>query len=455
MNQNTNFIVGPNDTVVLPESDYHAVPIVEASGDTLDETYRELVAFAETHNVSLARAADHYLAPADDSDPDLVVDVLERNGVKLFGDHRGPATSTEPVFSNRALAAFATSYIQDCYFYQIHDAAFWRIGKPFVPAFQSVHHSQQALSASFAKDVEKAFRNIAEFAGVGGGDSRSSLPDQYNAFNPPDVGSIMPEKVLYQDMEIADITGDVREISGSKYTAPKVTEPVDYKLTGIGEFGTIPKWRTGVGEDQVETAKAGYSQECSYEFLRTGGETMEGLAQFAMWLAFLTTAEIVDEGIALTMSSGGKTHAVGAATFTTKSAIKMLADKTRGVQYNVVVGNLDFFVEYASADITFKSNNYAPLTFDDRSRVFLNTPMGRQQITWRDGTEVSGLAGNVGKASLWDLRFVLRYILERNSNIEEQDIERGEQYISFYRTFNYVWQLMQMADDARSVASLS
>ena len=453
MQNKPKFVVGPDDTKALPDDDYQSVPIVQASGDTLDETYREVVSFAETHNVSLARAAQHYLEPADDSDPDPVVDVLERNGVKLFGDAQGPATPTEPVFSNRALAAFATSYIQDCYFYQIHDAAFWRVGKPFVPAFQKVHHSQSNLIASFMKDLNAALCNIAEFAG--GGDARSALPDQYNAFNPPEVGMAMPEKVLYQDLEIADITGEVREISGSKFTAPKVTPPKNYKLTGIGEFGSIPIWTTGLGEDQVETSKAGYGQRCSYEFLRTGGETMEGLAQFAMWLAFLTTAAIVDEGIALTMTSGGKSHAVGAATLDTKSAIKMLADKTRGVQYNVVVGNLDFFVEYASTDITFKSNNYAPLTFDDRSRVFLNTPMGRQQITWRDGTEVSGLAGNTGKASLWDLRFVLRYILERNSNIEEQDIERGEQYIDFYRTFNYAWDLMSMADDARSIATLS
>ena len=322
MQNKPKFVVGPDDTKALPDDDYQSVPIVQASGDTLDETYREVVSFAETHNVSLARAAQHYLEPADDSDPDPVVDVLERNGVKLFGDAQGPATPTEPVFSNRALAAFATSYIQDCYFYQIHDAAFWRVGKPFVPAFQKVHHSQSNLIASFMKDLNAALCNIAEFAG--GGDARSALPDQYNAFNPPEVGMAMPEKVLYQDLEIADITGEVREISGSKFTAPKVTPPKNYKLTGIGEFGSIPIWTTGLGEDQVETSKAGYGQRCSYEFLRTGGETMEGLAQFAMWLAFLTTAAIVDEGIALTMTSGGKSHAVGAATLDTKSAIKCL-----------------------------------------------------------------------------------------------------------------------------------
>ena len=453
--QSQNVIVGPDDTQVLPTDDYHQIPVTECVGAQLTSHFEEIASFARTHNVSLARAAGHMVEPTDDSDSDVCVDILERNNIKLVGDRWGPASDAARVFDNRALAAFGTQYVQDSYFYQIHDAAFWRIGKPRMPGFQPQSANTQSLFASFVRNIGEAFRSIVEFSGAAGGDARSALPDGY-AFNPPTIGSVMPKKVLFQDLEVADITGDVVEITGSRYTAPKVTEPKNYKLTGIGEFGTIPKWRTGLGETTAETLKAGYGQECSYEFLRTGGETMEGLAQFAMWLGFLTTAEIVDRGIQLAASTGARTHAAGVATFDSKkTVIKMLSDRVRGVQYSIVVGNSDFYVEYAASDITFSSANQAPLTVTDRNRVFLNTPMGRQQITWRTGSEVAALSGTDPKGILMDQRFTLRYLFGRNSNIDEQDIEAGEQYVSFYRTFEFLWMLMQMADDARMVATLS
>ena len=448
---NNKFLVGPDDTRQLPADDYGRMPIVEAETH-LEDRYRDVVQFGETYNVSLSRAAEHLFAPDADSDTDISVDVLERNGVKLASDWQGPATGTEEVFDTPALAAFAKEYVENCYFYQVHDAALFRVGKPMAPG---VGGPQMSPVAQFMRNVGGMMDNVAQFA-TNQGNTRGALPSAGNAFNPPTVGMVMPDKVLYQDMEIADIVGEVREITGSKYTAPKVTEPKDYKLTGIGEFGTIPKWRVQLGEDLAETSKAGYANEISYEFLRSGGETMEGLAQFAMWMAFLTTAEIVNEGITLATSTGAKTYSAGGATLDRKGAIKLLAQRTKGTQFNVIIGNLDFFVEYAATDITFNSNNNAPLTVESGgSRVFLNTPMGMQQITYRTAAEVSNLSGTDPKAGLWDKRFTLRYIFERNSNIEEQTTDASIQAICFYRTFSYVWQLMQMNADARMVATLA
>lgn len=432
--QKSKFIAGPDDNRELPQEDHNTIGVVEFS-QNIDQHYAELEAFADTHNVSLSRAASHYIERADDSEPgvDVVPDVLSRAGVRLVGDEHGPASPTVDLFTNEALAAFATQYVQDGFFYQIHDDRFWNIGRRNTSLLEFAQQSA-------------------------GGATRGGLPSEGNAFNPPTVGSIMPDKVLYQDLEIADITGDVREIRGSKYTGPKVTEPDDgdYKLTGIGEFGSIPEFTIGLGEDTTETSKAGYSTKVSYEFLRTGGETIEGLMQHAMWMGFLTTAEVVNEGIILALSSGAKPYnQSGSAELDRKKAIKMLAQRTKGTQFSIVIGNLEFFVEYAAVDWTFNSNNNAPLVYDTPQRVFLNTPMGRQQITYRSGDEVPALAGDDPKGGLWDMRFVLRYIFERNSNIEEQSMNRGEQAVCFYRTFNYAWQLMQMANDARMIATLS
>ena len=266
----------------------------------------------------------------------------------------------------------------------------------------------------------------------------------------------MPEKILYQDLEISDIIGSRQEISGSRATLPKVTEPKKWKLTNIGEFGEIPKWRFGVGENLTELAKAGYGHEVSYELLRSPGQTMEGLALFAMWLAFNATRDIVDEGLQKAFNNA-RTGKTGATTLDRKSAIKMLAQRKKGTQFNVAVGTLDAFVEYAAVDWTFNSNNPAPLTYDTMgaTRTFLNTPMGQQIITYRTGDEVAALSGANQKLGLIDRRFVLEYFFERNSNIEEQDVNRGQQFVSFYRTFNYAWELMVMADDARYLAELA
>ena len=448
---NNKFLVGPDDTRQLPADDFGRIPIVEAETH-LDDRFRDVVQFADAYHVSLSRAAGHLFEADADSDPDIGVDILERNGVKLVSDSQGPATLTAEVFDSPPLAAFAKEYIEECYFYQIHDQALFNVGKPMAPG---VGGPQLSPVAQFMRNVGGMMDNIAQFAS-NSGNTRGALPTAGNAFNPPTIGMAMPDKVLYQDMEIADIVGEVREISGSKYTAPKVTEPKDYKLTGIGEFGTIPKWRVQLGEDLAETSKAGYANEISYEFLRSGGETMEGLAQFAMWMAFLTTAEIVNEGVTLATSTGAKTYSAGGATLDRKGVIKMLAQRTKGTQFNCIVGNLDFFIEYAASDITFSSNNPAPLTVESMGRrVFLNTPMGMQQITYRTGDEVSNLSGSDPKAGLWDKMFTLRYIFERNSNIEEEMTDAGIQAICFYRTFNYCWQLMQMNADARMVATLS
>ena len=183
---------------------------------------------------------------------------------------------------------------------------------------------------------------------------------------------------------------------------------------------------------------------------------MEALAYFAMWLAFNATRDIVDEGLQLAFT-GGTAYGAGQATLDRKSAIKMLAQRKKGTQINLLVGNLDFFVEYAALDWTLKSNNEGDLTYDSMgaTRVFLNTPMGRQLISYRNGTEVAELGGNDPKAGAIDKRFVLEYFFERNSNIEETDMNRGQQAVNFYRTFNYAFEKMVMADDARHVFTLA
>lgn len=425
--QQRKFKAGPDDTKVLPANDFGKIKAEAVSGEGLKSVTDEVMAYADAHNVSFSKAAAHLIASADDSDPDIIADVLERNGIALTSSMQAGSTPTARVFDDSDMAAWAIEYVQNCFFYQIHDAAFFRIGT----------HS-------------------VGFAANAGGATRGALPGEGNAFNPPTVLPIMPEKILYQDLEIADIIGGRQEVSGSKATLPKVTEPKNWKLTGIGEFGDIPTWRFGVGENLTELAKAGYGHEVSYELLRAPGQTMEGLALFAMWLAFNATRDIVDEGLQLAFA-GARTGKTGATTLDRKSAIKMLAQRRKGTQFNLAVGTLDAFVEYAAVDWTFNSNNPAPLTYDTMgaTRTFLNTPMGQQIITYRSGEEVAALSGANQKLGLMDTRFVLEYFFERNSNIEEQDINRSKQFVSFFRTFTYGWEKKVMADDARYVAELA
>jgi hypothetical protein len=135
----------------------------------------------------------------------------------------------------------------------------------------------------------------------------------------------------------------------------------------------------------------------------------------------------------------------------------MLAQREKGTQINLVVGNLDFFVEYGAVDWTLNSSDKGYLTYDSMgaTRTFLNTPMGMQLITYRTGTEVAALAGASPIGGAIDKRFVLEYFFERNSNIEETDMNRGQQCVNFYRTFNYGYAKMVMADDARHLFTLA
>ena len=213
----------------------------------------------------------------------------------------------------------------------------------------------------------------------------------------------------------------------------------------------------GVGEALTDLAKCGWAYEVSYEFLRTPGSTMEGLALFAMWLAFNATRDIVNEGLQVAFD-GAAPHTTASTELNRKDAIRMLAQRKKGTQIDLVVGNLDFFVEYAAVDWTLKSDNSGHLTYDSMgaTRTFLHTPMGQQIIAFRNDGEVAAIpdAGG-GKAGAIDSRFVLEYFFERNSNIEETDMDRGHQAVNFYRTFNYVFEKMVMADDARHLFSLA
>lgn len=421
-----NFKAGPNDMRALPEGDFHTVKADAVAGQDFTKVTKDVVAFADAHNVSLTKAAGHLIEPDDESDKDIIVDVLERNGIALTSGRQGPSTDTAVVFNDAELAAWGTEYVQEVFFSQIHDEQFWQVGT--------------GHSVGFA----------------GRGSARGDLPTDGNAFNPPTIVPIMGDKILYQDLEIADIIGSRREIMGSKVTLPKVTEPKNWKLTNIGEFGEIPKFRMGVGEQLEEIAKCGWAYEVSYEFLRTPGSTMEALALFAMWLAFNATRDIVDEGLQLAFS-GATAYSSGAATLDRKSAIKMLAQREKGTQINLVVGNLDFFVEYGAVDWTLNSNEKGYLTYDSMgaTRTFLNTPMGQQLISYRTGTEVAAVAGSDPIAGAIDRRFVLEYFFERNSNIEETDMNRGQQAVNFYKTFNYGFAKMVMANDARHLFTLA
>ena len=427
MQNKKNFTAGPDDTKVLPAQDFQTIEAAKIGQDSLKSVTDVVMAYADAHNVSFSKAATHLIKPAEDSDADIVVDVLERNGIALTSGMAHQSTPTQRVFDNAALSAWGIEYVQNCFFYQIHDAAFFRIGT----------HS-------------------VGFAANAGGAGRGALPTEGNAFNPPTAIPVMPEKILYQDLEIADIIGSRQEISGSRATLPKVTEPKNWKLTNIGEFADIPTWRFSVGENLTELSKAGYGHEVSYELLRSPGQTMEGLALFAMWLAFNATRDIVNEGLQLGFNSA-RTGKTGATTLDRKSAIKMLAQRKKGTQFSLAVGTLDAFVEYASVDWTMNSNNPAPLTYDTMgaTRTFLDSPLGRQIIAYRDDTEVAALGGATEKLGLMDTRFVLEYFFERNSNIEEQDINRAQQYVSFFRTFSYTFAKMVMSDEARYVAELA
>lgn len=422
-----NFKAGPDDMRVLPEADFGTVQAASLAGADFTKITKDIMAFAEVHNVSLTKAASHMIDPDDDSDRDVIRDALERQGIALRSGREGPSTETAVVFNDPELAAWGIEYIQEVFFSQVHDEQFWQVGTPH--------------SVGFA----------------GRGSARGDLPTQGNAFNPPTVVPIMGDKILYQDLEIADIIGARREITGSRATLPKVTEPKNWKLTNIGEFGEIPKFRMGVGELLTELAKCGWAYEVSYEFLRTPGSTMEALALFAMWLAFNATRDIVNEGLQLAFD-GATAHSTGAAELTRKSAIRMLAQRKKGTQINLVVGDLEFFVEYAAVDWTLKSNNEGHLTYDSMgaTRTFLHTPMGRQLIAFRNDGEVASLpAASPPVAGAIDTRFVLEYFFERNSNIEETDMNRGQQAVNFYRTFNYAFEKMVMADDARHLFTLA
>ena len=131
MQNKANFTAGPDDTKVLPAKDFYTLDASKVSGDELKAVTKAVLDYADAHNVSISKAAGHLIKPAEDSDGDMVVDVLERNGIALTSNVNQRSTSTQRVFDSAELAAWAIEYVQNCFFYQIHDAAFFPYWHPF------------------------------------------------------------------------------------------------------------------------------------------------------------------------------------------------------------------------------------------------------------------------------------------------------------------------------------
>ena len=396
---------------VLPEDEYQKID-AKAFAANPQDYHKAISDFADAYGLSYGQAMQFMIKPDEDSTGTVVEDYLERRGFVMETTKEHQSTPTPEVFDNDADTAAAVEWAKDEYFSSIHTDDFYLVGTQPV-----------------------------QFAAS----TRGGLND---AINRPNYGPLQTTYMESSDIQLSDIIARRIPVRGNTYLGPNIDKPDDYNLTHISEGADLPEYYMSTGKDTNVLVKAGYATRVTYELLRTNNSmSLEALGEFSRMLGFITSEQIVNEGLTMIAGAAEASDSVnGGGGFDKKEFIKLVGQRKAGTTYNTIVGTLNFMAEYLGVDLSYNSANDAPGL---GARTLIEQLVGTQRLGIRTSAEVAQLTGS--KGLLFDKRYMLEYLFERGGEISEQKREQSNQTIAYYNTFNYAFRLTSFASDSKAI----
>ena len=317
-----------------------------------------------------------------------------------------------------------------------------------------IAYQQNIFSRCLGKDIDGDRRRASEYLSNNqvvnsNANYRSTLP---HPFNPETIGDLEMRRNYMPRVRIADIIAMRRTVIGDEYEAPIVESPTDTKLRPIGETESLPRYTVTTAAEKTKTSEIGYELALSDKVRRSTSVTMDAITEIQVQKARQVENAIVNLFISDIISGiSSEFNLAISSPMDSADIIKMHLMADDDYMITTIIGTIDALVEYADADIFYKSDNMKPVT--PRSRNFIDEMLGNELIAKKTSAEVSALTDK--KFVAFDRRRTYDYITEQRGTVQETYRENRERMTVIQNSHMFAGRKRAEADRCRWFGTIS